>query len=1268
VRFNIIIAIFLILATLYSAGDVEINRPWNEGTLWEHGNSYISDIPLIGVVYNPCIMSKPLLDMDLQAVKLLNISDDAVEKKVSDAYTYSRLYTGAASEMCDRCNAYYISVGPLPVIVIDRDSLEWRFVEFEDIHCVYYALSFEEQRKNWKSAMDNALDALELSIEKSDEKVEKAREVFSDLEHAGICDEDYRWKPNDACSNLSVAVAIVNNGTLEGSYGKINILHNYYHILNDQLWNDLPNTTLYYPMMELVWGRDGILETYDALIKAGEDAKIEAVDIYNRYKYDVENVKESVDKGYSDLKKEQLEKIDVPVAQEEEINLLSRGTIAERYEILTDEKENAEKLYEYSKHVFSDKEMEGYLKYSTMNMSAAKERYEFLEQAMDLLLEDARKVVEDARREAQEKINSAESRESVMGSAGKEMLKNAKNEFEKGEQATSLGSKYSYYIKAAQFASAAVLEKSFEQEADIQVRITEIEDLLKRAEQDGINVASERAELEMLSNNRDIPNILSRLDSLKKRIIEKASIVYGDLENQHTQLLERLELAGAEDLLEEMREAEAGLFVDGKIDYEKALGKLRWLRSKYDSIEEKLEEDLDALNKLVANSIITDTSLIIDKVKIDEPTKFSLNILLRNTKDYSGEDVTVSVDISEKFNFGYSDITEGREDISGLQAQANRLLITLKSIGPYETKSITFEKSEVLARRLSETKSGVGLGDGSARVAEKTVFDLLVDDAYVEVPESSAASVTIDGLSASRPLSKGVHALNRTYILEDAYEEEREPIIAAMPTGRGVVVTHSITITPHIDLDSVPVFIDFGGRQHISDISVECGQYDCKVGNNRIDIFNLMKDSPVTMTVSYSISNLSSYVDDELKRYENSTTEPEIVALLNEAKTLAGAGNYQAALQKIEELKKKNSELEKSKSKLMREYSELMRSINRELADLDSAINKAEQLNVSNSSLIDRFKARKTQLSDLIKQYGNISSSTSISELEEAIEQIKKIDEKWLGKEISSFKNDAVKQLNNYRKNLAGFENDSANDLLELLEHDINVLAATEKAESAVQVLADLKTLEETCNQLEESIRAQKEELGLLFQSLKEDAEEILSIYSRESKNAKGTSAEQLFTINENSVSRLISSIQNEIATKDIPYIKNKLKELEKMKDGMEKILNAEKNQAEEKLAGIKSVFSEKKDYISENDRNVIADEIVQMEQLIGAGQNANALRKGDTIIAKINSAQKGSNNFALLLLASVLVVVIAIIYIIKQQHEKKPKIKILKDDASEEK
>ncbi len=1112
----------------------------------------------------------------------------------------------------------------------------------------------------WKATMDNALDALEMSLDEADNSVNNLIVTYNEMQKTGICDEDYGWGPRDACLNISYAISVIENEDTEKTYGKYNIMLDYGSNISDEVDNNyVPDMSLYYPAMELIWADDGIVATFNSLNEQGKDAIEEADRIYTDMKIETDSLKESFDEKFSELEDEKLDLIIESTILEEIEEERMKGSIAERYSSIEEQKEEAEEAYENAENTYTF-QRDGYLKYATNNISLAKGMYENLNSEIELLEDDAQDLVDDLKLEAKQKIRSAEAHLTSL-EVSSYQLEEAKAELASGNSADSLGEKYVHYANAKQLASIAAGEWTLGDAIEINSLISEIDDLIKRANADGLNVAGEKGELEILEKNTGSPDIIIRLNGLKQGIINKARIVYGDLETKRRILLDKLTLAGEEDLIDEMHTAEVGIVFNNMINYEYGLGSLGTLRTVYESIEDKLEEEPEINAAAVAAGIVTDVSFVIDKVKIDEPTEVSLNILFKNTRDYWGEDVEVAVPLPGEFQFDYFDITEGTDEVTGLKIERSTMYITLGFVDSYDTKSISFEKSEVLARTVGEESSAVGLGDGSARVGESTTFDLYVSEVYVDVPEYGVTDVRIDNLGAGRPLSKGVHELTRSYVEDDAYSEDRSDATA---TGLGTEtrIEYTITVTPYMDLDSVPVFLSLEESDHISDVSVSCTEYSYVDESNpqgrMAEIFNLVDGHPATVEVSYTVSEMDVYVMEEFSKIEGISNELEIVTMIEDARNLISRGDYIFALLKIEEIKKKVAEVDKSKSKLIRKHSELVRDLNAELRDLGTALEKATGMNVENNSLIDRFETRKAELEELLETV-NVSSSSLISEIQYAIDELEKVDRNWLKKQVSSFKKEATKELNSYRKEFAGFDNATAIRLLDNLEHDINVLAATEKAEDAVDVITDLQQAERMLVDLEDEKLLAIEELRIDFEGLKDDVEETLARYSSESKSAKGTGVEQLFTITESSVTKLISDIEKNIGVKDNDYIEKKMDDLEKLDRRMRDALDEEKSAAERKLYTIKSVYNEKKDSMSEDDRQYVSGQISEIETLLAYGQYANAIAKSDALIERIDEAIEGDDNFIFLLVASVLVLAMVIIYMIRQQKPKRPKISL---------
>ena len=1338
-KLNILFAVLLILATISFAqsGENRIDRPWEDGLMWEKNNPYIYFLninsalnsplctgsavgtPIVGVASTvPCSSlvylsmtndEVPLytgaMDYSLDVMELedtleltegqteiyekINLALQAREDAASEKKTAEDELTQALAEMPSEAavgagsgcgvgggigaiaGAGAVGVGAIPGaiggcivgsvfgaalgVVGGSTNLITSSVDSVDAYFNY--------GNYWKSAMDNSLEAFELSLDKADNAINLAMQKHDDVMFTGICDEDYPGS-FEICGNLSSAYSVIENKVPEGSYGKYITLGGYKENISEEVWNDIPNMTLYYPAMELIWAEDGIVNMYTSLDTEGQKAIEDADDIYNQHKSDAADAKKDVNAKYNKLKGENLQKITVPVAVGS-IDPERIGAINERYDTIEDEKEDADRLYADAKDMVDSDWKQGYLKNATIMMYSAKETYDSLDEKIELLLDDAELAVEQARDEAQEKISEAEAQESTMGTSGKDNLADARSALSKGDSASKLGDQYEKYVEALTYAQNALGDKSYYEEQEIELKKIEIEELISKAKDDGIDVTSEEKELDILDPNA--PDIMHRLNSLKERILGKAEMQYLYLQDEHDELYDMLTTAGADDLLDDMEAAETGIVFSGRVDYEQGLGRLKGLASAYEDIREDFEENLEDMNNLVANSIVTDPSLVIGKVNIDEPTDLTLNVLFVNKKDYAGTDVEVRVEVPGKFKFDYFDITKGAEDVVGLSTTGYKLDITLDSIDAFETKSVTFEKSQVLATTKSEEESAVGLGDGSAKVEKSIVFDLEAENVYVAIPESWATGVSIDGISANRPLSKGVHTLSMSYNVEDAYTEERGETIAEYTGETETTVSYSITVTPNVELDSVPVIVDIGNTEQLTDVDISCVEYACDVEGTKVEIFNVNENSPATVQVSYTVSDLENYVRTELDKFSG-VIEPDLVALYESAESFYSLGNYKLALTKMEELKDKSSDIEKDKSKLMRKYSDLRRDIENELDDLESAVSKADELDAGNSSMIDLFESRDEELSGILGETGNISSSSAYSEIQDAVDTLEKVDRNWLKKQTKSYLKEATKKLEDYREEFVEYDNDTADDMLENLEHDINVLAATQNAESAVVVIADIEALEGILDGLENELYVETEELRIEFQALKDEMEALLSHYSIEQKTAKGTSIENIFSISESSVTRIISDIEKNIGEKPNDYIENRMEDLEDKKEGIDKILSEAETQAKGKLNSIKSVYAAKSEGFSEDDKTYISGQILEAEQMISAGNYAGAVKKGDAVIDLINETEVQDNTFLILLLASLVVVAVVIVYMIRQQKPKKPKIKLEKEIKQEEK
>lgn len=1269
-RFFAVFAVIL-LFNVGLAGAENIQRPWKHDYAWEKQKECAGGPPPCYFKYHDQLAYLNLSSIETGDADIDVMIEDALSEKYEADYEYEKVereyselvYMVEHSNVTiiQRCIAGVVVgsivlpgfgtvVGCVGNMLLLQPELE---KEHDDV-----VKGIERYNPHWTAAMDNAFDALESSEKNAGETVGNARNVYKKMKDAGLCSDSYTWNPGTACRKLRDAMSTVDSGDEGSLYGKVNLVHSNIEKLEEDLRE--PDATLYYPTMELIWGENGVIPVYSALYDEGTDALAEADDIYNEMKEDAYELKTGINDYLSQMESNRLDVITESKTTGGVAEALeSAGTIEERYSAFSGDKEDADGLYDEAGDAYTAKR-EDYLAAATVNMDEASEIYAGLDAEAADIIADAEAVVDDKKDEADQAIQDAEDyiNANDLGTEARALLESASEIRDSADESDVLGDRYLLYVEAIELAGSITGERRADEEISYNALVTEVRGLLSSAKTDGIYVADLEEEFGYVEAYKP-SNAESRLESIKRELQGRAELVYGYLQDERDVLYEMLVAAGADDLLDELEDAERGIVYNGKIDYLEGLGKLKMLAGKYDDISEELESDEQKRNDAIANQMVVETSLLIDAVEIDYPTDVIYVVTVTNPKSYGGYEIEVRVHLEGEFNFMYSDVVSGSEDLVNVRTSGNDMYLLFGEISAFERKTVTFEKSAVLARTRSMETEAFGLGDGTARVEETVVFELDVDDAYVRLPDKTG--IMIDGLYPDRPLSEGVHTMTGSYTDYDAYMETRSDAVVA-GTDMEAVVSYDISIEPAIDLVEVPVFADVGNSEYVEDVSIDCGIYDCVKENNAgsyaVTVYDLVKGVSSTISISYTVTKLDDYISLELEKYRSSG-EPEIQQLVDEAESYLLAGNHEAALLKLEEIKKKVSEIEKEKAKLLKKYYELARKINNEIEDLGNALAKAGELGITNNSEVIKLETRKQSLEEELARM-NISDDSAKDEIQEAVDDLGKIDMNWLENEIKTVGKQAGKEFESYKKEFAEFDNSTANSMLKQFETDINVLLATGKATDMVIVLSDMENLDGLLSGFTDEMALELENLMLEFDDLKDTAETLLRKYDSEYNDAKKYGMDGLFPITPKSVTSLLSETEKLLEngkTRDAEYrIQEKIPgAIEKMQDTL-KLLSSN---AYRKIDEIDYELEVKRAEFS-------GEQISQIEKMktdamaeLSAGNYVKAIQKAADVIGYIKDT-KGKGNTALyLVLASVLIAGALGAFLIYQK-KKKPKMKIL--------
>ncbi len=1120
-------------------------------------------------------------------------------------------------------------------------------------HCFY------EYPVAWKNAVAEMLEIVEWSEKKAEESVDDARDAYEKLKFSGVCGSGYVGPGSENC--LVLEAAFIGIGSPEGVYHE-SLMGIYHDDFQSEISKQLPTFQLFYNEMVLIWGDNGTISKYEAHETEANDAMVRA-DIYYAELHDNatcrrKDVKNKVD----DLENEELEKIISGLGSHE---LNTFGTIAGRLEDLEEKIEGAEVYYEYSKKEFYRITEQDYLKNAIEGMEYAYNIYYETEIGLDYLRSDADDVVEEQRRGAEEALEDAKEyiNEEPRSTESVTYYQYAIGEFSEGENAKKLGEKFKHYYDAAAYARMCMDERSFQEEFDVGGKISEIEDLINRADEDGIETFTETEILGLLKKQSNIPGVIGILGEIEEGIISKAKGMYGEeLDERRGRVLSKIELAGsvAADLVTSMDNAERDIVENGEINYPRAIGNLKNLLDDYIEIEEYVDFHI---RNVLAGAMEKEGSVFISEVELDKEAILTLDVVLSNPTPYNGSNIEVPVHLGRPIQFLFSDITEGEEYVNSIRSEysGETLMVVLKEAQPYENYFISFEKNAVVAHIENAEKAAVGTGNGQAYIEDKIEFEL---DVGIDglVLEEEFYGGKIDGLDPDRPLEKGKHILTASYVLDDAYNESVGNITVS-PLGINSRIEYCITFLPMVDLDSTIFFVETTEGVYTADIQLYSsgGQKISKLKEVTertfgAEVYNLKAGQETDVFVSYIVYNVSDILEEEIALIENQyNLSDDVLDYIDDAKNALANAEYPNALEDIENAKKLIKEETKKKDKLTKKIEEKERKLSWELEELNEALYDAVSENMG-ESFVALLENRIDELGRIIEE------SEGEEDLEQRLLLLENVDMKWLEKTIKNFKKESLKTYADLKERLAESGDLSTPPKFLELEEKLRKLEAGGRIEYTLEVMRAVSAAEGYVLGKENEKEESDDALAARFEELKEETFDVLNSYLIESSAAKGTEYSSYFKITEKRVNEKVDDAEKALKKGKLQTAESKLSALNKTKEEMYNLLEQLKSESELKLKLAKNIYLANKEEMVEEKQDKIEDKTDTIEIMIAAGNYVNALRATSALIEEIES-RDGGPNMILLSVTAIAILAAVVAYIIKQQREKpgKKELKTLK-------
>ncbi|MFN7991472.1 MAG: hypothetical protein U0R44_04920 [Candidatus Micrarchaeia archaeon] len=1212
-------ALFFLILTLLCFS--RFQRPW-ENRSW--------------VVSNPAIWNYgaefwwnlPELHKTLESIDIASVEDAPIGGASAGDVKNAREAIDLARMARDRCytdiiialNIFPLAPSNLFLSVFSRSS-----------GCVAYGYY-------WRSSVDNALLAVEHSMEESSRAVADAKDSYDQLIFDGLCEDDYTGPGSASCPELGAAFTSVGGNISEGGFGKFQAALDRSSLLSRALWGAVPDLRLSMAIVGLSWAEDGIIRQFDHVKAQAVKSIIDGEKEYLIRIGQAEGRKKEASGAISELDSQHISVMDKAVADSD-----TPGSVSERFDQIKKKERQAGSNLTEAKLRHGDKNRKGYLAQSISLASESGNSYSELVSEIRVVRAMAESLLGQQKTEALDELRklSRLNTSAIQDPKASSYFLEANESFEEGERGSILGDRYYAYKKAADLARAGQNVRPVEDLIGSLSSTAKLEDLIKRAGKDEINVFEENEILKFLKSGAGADSSGAAAGA-ESSIISKARIKYGDsLSGKRKRIIEKLSLAGkgAQDLLTDLERYESGIVEDGSLLYPDSIGSLKKLERDYVLLESEID---DYEKEIAGNSVSGSATPLITGVWLDQPADVTLDIILANSHDFNATSIEAEIRLQTPLDLFYSDIVSGKENVDSVRSAdgGRTLVLSVPSIRPYETKHVVFKKSIILAHTLKKDQDAEGVGQGSASVKERTEFELDADIGALDLPRGQQDSL-IDGKSGDLPLVRGKHIITLDRIEENAYVEETRDI-HVYSVGVNSRVEYDERILPALDLDSVPVFLNSLNGSEIKAIEVFSSTGESLTDKEQISqsqyfvrVHGLRKGKPTILKISYLIEGTENFVKKQLALLDASNLNGSAKDIVAKAKIQAMDGDFSGALGLIEKAVAASAQDEKEMRKLNESKEKTIRQIQDEITAIGNALSGSD----IPDPFIDKLSARKSELERVFGEIGSGIGNATLADY----------DEKWLDKEVSDFLKKSSARYNLLRERFYQAGNSSTPGFFSDVEERINQLASGRRLEYVIPLIKELALASEGVEIQELSTATMKNESKNRLEELAASLTAALDDYSSQASAAKGTEYSNLFQENEKELNRLIKDAGAAL-DKDPRLLSSKMEEMNRSRDRIISALANLKSECDLKV----SLMEEELKRLEYDTQPQYSDKLRSIRSMASSGNYINALRAASSLKKEIEGKKPSDTNMLVIGLTGVALLAGVGFLVFRPKDEKK--------------
>jgi hypothetical protein len=798
-------------------------------------------------------------------------------------------------------------------------------------------------------------------------------------------------------------------------------------------------------------------------------------------------------------------------------------------------------------------------------------------------------------------------------------VSNAYAKIAEGDNQSTLGEKFEKYKEAYLYMLGVLNPMASENDTrQFSLEVSKTQDMIDDALADQIDVSSEADLFGLCKTENNMRLAIEQMRDIQDSIREKASKTYSDLEPRRVGIFRYLD--GDRDFFSGIRAdveaAEQGVVFNGKIDFEKGLGKLKSLRSAYSDAENDISQEADTY---ISSYLVPRVEYSIPTPEINEESYLAGMIEVENRMNIEGNDVDVSFDPIIELD---------PSDIHGVSSTKSGKRITLKidKLYPLETKTIEFSKTGIFAKG-SVMKSESKGHDGRAAITESWLItvELPISGFYMnrEYDEIMMDGRAYSGSKITRNLEKGTYELEATRTVEDAYSISEKHEASSNISGTRII--RKINITAGIPLDEISVKKD----------------RECSVKSTSFDY----SDEGSTIVLKKAIANQKGYLELECD-YPKDSVSRKITEIIGEINSTEMNSTEKIALEGITDLINIDNSTALSKLMILKDniekrqgdeasknanYGKIVSLIKKEMDMINGALETSNSLGLD-SDIVESYLARKNGIMEL-------QNSISSKEIGERLDALKGYDGSWSEKETNSWLSAAFSNYTKLEKqfNENGFDDSEIKDAMSKFKENYKRAKASE-GNLSYAVLASYY-LDQLGEKIGKKIATKNSDLEALTQEFNgyvASLESEISDYEKIYNNAKQSKADSYLPITPASLKSQLEKLKKGFNEKQINYYRN---ETGKMSNQIGNEIESFMNIADSEISSARQLFEQKRGSLDQETANSISEELRKAEEAIALHNYGSAIQGAKNIISSLNSAlKKGDEGDTKLLAIAVLV------------------------------